>query len=131
MAYRLQTILPDPPYWEEPTGACSVAEQRIQFYPTPNAAYELDVWARYKPPVIHMRHLSGKGNTVNLPIPDDHIPTMIVPLCAPHFLLHPKKAATLTDASAKAAAERGATAVRNIASRLSYKRPRFGIPLGW
>ena len=108
-----------------------MAASALYLYPTPDAVYQVDVPCAYHAPRISVAHLSGRANTVDLPIPEQHLVTMVVPLCAQHFTAHPlrKPPASFPDPAAQASL--GAAAVAALpAGRTATRRP-YGTPTGF
>ena len=61
----------------------------LQLWPTPDAVYSINVWCSYFSPRIRLKHLSGAPATITLPIPEDHLLRIVLPLCGPHMITHP------------------------------------------
>lgn len=128
--YRVRDNLLETPVWDEAAnGGNTVDSPLLLLYPTPNAVYSLDVQARYHAPRIRAKHLSGALNTINLPVPEHHIVTMVVPLCAQHFLRFPHKKASLTAKDAAEDAARGFASLSMLPARRGQRRSNVGTPL--
>lgn len=127
--FRVRDSLVDSPAWS--TGGNLPDNPAIILYPTPDAVYTLNVQASYEAPRIALEHLSGAPLTVNLPIPDNHITTMVVPLCAPYFLRYPDKLDSLTAKDAAEDAARGQRLLDATRSRRISGPAHVGTPRRW
>ena len=127
--FRVRDSLVDSPAWS--AGGNLPDNPAIILYPIPDAVYTLDVQASYEAPRIALEHLSGAPLTVNLPIPDNHITTMVVPLCAPYFLRYPDKLDSLTAKDAAEDAARGQRLLDATRSRRISGPAHVGTPRRW
>lgn len=129
--YRVQDTLVSSPAWPADGGGNTPGDTKIVVYPTPDANYELDLQCSYHAPVIRFDHLAGGATTINLPVPDDHLLTVVIPLCAKHFRRFKKRAPELTREYAAECWQAGSDALDAIATRRISGPVHYGTPRRW
>lgn len=96
----------------------------------PQAAYLIRMRYSVEAPRVLPHHLSGRATTVGIPVPDNHMVSVVVPMCARYLKAHPK---ARQDLAAIAADEYQAAlqAMANIPATQSGASRSIGTPLGF
>lgn len=130
--YRVRDSLIETPVWDEASNRGNLPDSPVlALYPTPDAVYSVDLQCYYRAPRITVEHLSGSANTVNIPVPDDHLVTMVIPLCAQHFTAHPlrKRGEEYPDVALQTA--RAYAAIAALPGKRTTTRNECGTPAGF
>lgn len=117
------------PVWDDATGA-DPADALLQLWPVPDAVYSISIKCAYHTPRIRLKHLAGSAVTISLPIPDDHLIRIVLPLCGPHMLTHPL-VKTQSAQLFLAAAENARRALSELTQRRSVFSGSVGTPIGF
>lgn len=95
----------------------------------PDVAYKVRLRFAVDSPRLFPHHFSGRATTVGIPIPDNHIITIVVPMAARYLLAHPKARADIRQIAQEEYAA-ALEAMERVPHTLSGGMRTIGTPLG-